>query len=218
MNAVITADVIDSTKLSVEGEDLVLKTIYETFGKDSTIRTNVEESYFMITRGDKIQIELDDAINALKTALLLKTAINKISLQNDRKPSIDVRIAIGVGEVAAKRLNVNESTGEAYTNSGRTLDSMKKNKRTFAIKTGNDSLDAELETEFKLLEVIMSGWAVTSAEALYWTLAGLNEKEISEKLQVTQSAINQRKKSAGWSGLEALLLRYEELMRKEACK
>lgn len=71
MNAVITADVIDSTKLSTEGEDLVINAIYETFGNDSTIRTNVDESYFMITRGDNIQLELDDASKALKSALLL---------------------------------------------------------------------------------------------------------------------------------------------------
>jgi len=77
MNAVITSDIIDYTKLSVEGEDLVLKTIYETFGKDSTIRTNVDESNFKITGGDKIQIELDDATNALKTALLLKQPSTK---------------------------------------------------------------------------------------------------------------------------------------------
>jgi len=215
MNAVVTADVIDSTKLSVEGEDLVLKVIYDTFGTDSTLRTNVEESSFTITRGDSIQIELEDATKALKTALLLKTAINKITLLSNRKPSIDVRIAIGIGEVTAKRSFVNESTGEAYTNSGRTLDSMKKNKRTLAIKAGNDKLDAELETEFKLLEVIMSGWVVTSAEVLYWTLIGLNENEISDKLGKTQSAINQRKKTSGWSGIEPLLERFEELMRKE---
>lgn len=102
MNAVVTADVIDSTSLSVEGEDLVLRAIYETFGKDSTMRTNVEESSFTITRGDSIQFELDDATKALKTALLLKAAINKITLLGNRKPSIDVRIAIGIGEVAGK--------------------------------------------------------------------------------------------------------------------
>ena len=218
MNAVVTADVIDSTSLPVEGENLVLRAIYETFGKDSTMRTNVAESSFTITRGDSIQFELDDATKALKTALLLKAAINKITLLSNRKPSIDVRIAIGIGEIAAKRLFVNESTGEAYTNSGRTLDSMKKNKRTLAIKTGNDNLDAELETAFKLLEVIMSGWGVTSAEVLYWTLIGLNENEISDKLNITQSAINQRKKTAGWSGIEPLLERFEELMRKEEIK
>jgi len=218
MNAVVTADVIDSTSLSVESEDLVLRAIYETFGKDSTMRTNVEESSFTITRGDSIQFELDDATKALKTALLLKAAINKITLLSNRKPSIDVRIAIGIGEVAAKRSFVNESTGEAYTNSGRTLDSMKKNKRTLAIKTGNDKLDAELETAFKLLEVIMLGWGVTSAEVLYWTLLGFTENEISDKIGKTQSAINQRKRTAGWSGIEPLLERFEELMRKEEIK
>jgi len=64
----------------------------------------------------------------------------------------------------------------------------------------------------------MSGWVITSAEALYWTLVGFNEKEISEKLNVTQSAINQRKKTAGWTGVEALLQRFEELMRKGKSK
>jgi hypothetical protein len=220
MNAVITADVIDSTKLTKEGEDLVINTVYETFSDESTLRTNVTESSFTITRGDSIQIELEDAAEALKAALLLKAALNKITLIGDSKtkPSIDIRIAIGTGEVHGKRAYVNESTGEAYTNSGRTLDAMKKYKRTLAIKTPNKKLDAELETEFKLLEVIMSGWKVTSAEVMYWTLQGLNEKEISEKLSKTQSAINQRKKTAGWSGIEPLLERFEELMGKEKVK
>lgn len=215
MNAVVTADVIGSTKLSFEGEDLVIKAIYDTFGANSNLRTNVDESSFTITRGDSIQIELEDVTKALQTALLLKAAINKITLLGNRRPSFDARIAIGIGEVAGRRKNVNESTGDAYTNSGRTLDSMKKNKRTFAIKTGIDELDAELETEFKLLEVIMSGWVITSAEVLYWTLMGLNENEISVKLNITQSAINQRKKTAGWSGIESLLERFEELMKKK---
>jgi|WetSurMetagenome_2_1015567.scaffolds.fasta_scaffold55212_2 hypothetical protein len=216
MDAVITADVINSTKLSIEGEELVIKAVYDTFGDDSKLRTNVSESSFMITRGDSIQVELEDASKAFKTALLLKSAINKISLIGDNKtrPSIDVRIAIGIGRIGAKRTNVNESTGEAYTNSGRTLDSMKKYKRTLAIKTNNDELDAELETELKLLEVIMSGWKITSAEVIYWTLSGLNEIDISEKFKITQSAINQRKKTAGWGGIEPLLERFEELIRK----
>jgi hypothetical protein len=214
MNAVITADVINSTNLTLEGEDLVINTVYETFGDDSTLRTNVTESSFTISRGDSIQIELEDAREALKAALLLKTALNKITLigDNKTKPSIDVRIAIGIGAVHGHRDNVNESTGEAYTNSGRTLDAMKKYKRTLAIKTGINKLDAELETEFKLLEVIMSGWKVTSAEVMYWTLQGLNEIEIGQKLGKTQSAINQRKKTAGWSGIEPLLERFQTLM------
>jgi hypothetical protein len=218
MNAVITADIVDYSKLSSEEEDLVINTIYEIFEDGSNIRTNVGESSFLITRGDNIQIELFKAEEALKAALLLKSAINKIAINklNKTKPNIDVRMAIGVGEISSKRKNVNESTGDAYTYSGRTLDSMKKQKRTVAIKTYDYTLNAELETEFKLLEIILSGWTVNSAEVIYWTLLGLNEKEIGAKLKKTQSAINQRKKTAGWNGIEPLLKRFEELMKKES--
>jgi len=213
MNAVITADIIDSTKLTKENEDIVLQAIHQLVEDQKSTRTNLN-SNLSIRRGDNIQIELEDAKEALKAALLLKTALNKITFigDNKTKPSIDVRIAIGTGAVHGHRDNVNESTGEAYTNSGRTLDAMKKYKRTLAIKTGINKLDAELETEFKLLEVIMSGWKVTSAEVMYWTLQGLNEIEIGQNLGKTQSAINQRKKTAGWSGIEPLLERFQILM------
>ncbi len=215
MNAVITADIIDYSKLSPKDEDRVINTVYKTFEKSTDIRTNVGDSSFVITRGDSIQMELGKPQEALKTALLLKAAINKVVLNEGNKPVIDVRIAIGIGEISGKRKNVNESTGDAYTFSGRTLDSMKKYKRTLAIKTDNDGLNAELETEFKLLEVILSGWTVHSAEVIYWTLLGLNEKEISEKLKKTQPAINQRKKTAGWYGIEPLLKRFEELLERK---
>ena len=214
MNAVITADVINSTKLSASEESRVLEAIYAVFDSDSG-RSNATEGSFHIKRGDSIQVELHDVAEALKLALLLKAAINKITLKSDTKtkPEVDVRIAIGVGSITGKRDRVDESTGEAYTNSGRTLDSMKKNKRTLAIKTGIEEVDAELDTELKLLEVIAAGWKVTSAEVLYWLLQGKNEAEIGSILGITQSAINQRKKTAGWYGVEALLARFDEIVR-----
>ena len=138
MNAVITADVIGYSRLSVQEEDSVINAIYDTLENKINARTNVGSS-FNISRGDSIQVELDRAVDALRVALLLKTGINQIAVNkgNKNKPVIDIRIAIGVGEIAKQRVNVNESTGEAYTFSGRMLDLMKKNKRTLAIHTGN---------------------------------------------------------------------------------
>jgi hypothetical protein len=216
MNAVITADIIDYTKLSGKEEDLVIETLYDTFEEASGIRTNINSS-FIITRGDSIQIEMEHPGEALRIALVLKSVINKLTLKdgNRLKPSIDIRIAIGIGQISTKREYVNESTGDAYTYSGRTLDSMKKNKRTLAIKTHNQYINEELETEFQLLEVIMSGWYVSSAEVIHWTLLNLNENEISKKLKVSQSAINQRKKTAGWNGIKPLLERYKVLIERE---
>jgi hypothetical protein len=214
MNAVISADLIDYTKLTIEQEDLVINSIYETFESDTEIRTNVDSS-FVITRGDSIQIELDIPEQALQAALLLKSGINKtVFVKGNRTPDIDVRIAIGIGEISKKRPYVNESTGDAYIYSGRTLDLMKQKRRRLAIKTFSDVLNNELETEFQLLEVILANWTVQAAEAVYWTLRDLNENEISEKLGITQSAVNQRKKTAGWKGIETLLERFSELIRK----
>ena len=107
-----------------------------------------------------------------------------------------------------------ESTGDAYTFSGRTLDAMKKQKRTIAIKTANEKLNAELDTELALLEEIMFKWTVNSAEVLYWKLLGLNEYGVSQQLKISQPAINHRKKHAGWNGIEILLERFEQLMGK----
>jgi len=50
--------------------------------------------------------------------------------------------------------------------------------RKIAIKTNDSRLDEELETEFKLLEVIMAGWRRTSVEVLYLILLGLSEKQL----------------------------------------
>ncbi len=217
MNAVITADIIAYSRLTMEEQDSVLSAIYETLEGKMNARTNVDSS-FLISRGDSIQIELDKASDALRVALLLKTGINQIAINkgNKNKPVIDVRIAIGIGGISKKRAYVNESTGDAYTFSGRTLDLMKKSKRTLAIKTCKEMFNAELETELLLLEVIMSGWTIYSAEVIYWKLLGFNEKEISIQLNKSQSAINQRNKAAGWHGIEPLLERFESLLGNES--
>lgn len=215
MYAIITADIVDYTLLSKEGEDKVLQTIRSLFGNDNSARHNIDSNY-SIKRGDNIQIELKEPSIALETALLLKTAINKINLNDESSkphPKIDARIAIGIGAITSKRESVDESTGDAYTYSGRTLDMMKKEKRILAFNSAVEHVNAELETEFKLLEVIMTGWSRYSAEVIYYTLLGLTQTEIGKKINKSQPAIYQRTKIAGWSGIRPLLKRFETITK-----
>ena len=219
MQAVITADIVDSSSLSSEQTDIVLNAIHSLLDDYKDVRVNIDDK-FIISRGDSIQIELDHPAQALNVALLLKSTVNKISFREVKRqsPVVDVRIAIGIGDIEIKRELVNESSGSAYINSGRMLDSMKKEKRLFSIKTNNLLWDEEFDAEFKLLEVILSGWKITSAEVVYLLLLNYKEKEIQEKLKVSQSAVNQRKKTAGWNGIDALLKRFEKLISKEGQK
>lgn len=219
MKAVIIADIIGYTRLDPQRAEEVLeglRVFFDDIGK-ATIETNVVAD-FRIKRGDAVQGVLFDAGEALRVALLLKAAVMKIALTGNfkrRHPDIDIRLAIGLGEIEQVRQSIDESSGEAFINSGRTLDQMKKEKRTFSIKTPRADWNAELETAFKLLEVILSGWNITSAELMYGLLKGYNESEIAEQLSISQSAVHQRKRRAGWSGIEALLDRFTLLVHNE---
>jgi len=215
MKAVITADIIDYSALNSSLADEVLKVLTELFENLRSVRSNVFKG-FSVQRGDSIQGEVSDARDSLRVALLLRTAVNRISFDQSkkRKSPVNVRIAIGVGEVSSVRATVGESFGEAYLFSGRLLDSIKISKRVIAIKTADEEINRELDTEFRLLEVIMRNWKITSADVLYCMLSGLDEKKTAARLGISQSAVNQRKRSAGWNAVSALLDRYEELMDK----
>ncbi|MGI9526624.1 MAG: helix-turn-helix domain-containing protein [Weeksellaceae bacterium] len=215
MKAVISADIIGYSKLAPQRADEVLDGLKQFLKEQKEINTaNNLSPDFKIKRGDALQIVLSDASDALGLALMLKATVTQIAFTDDNKrrhPDIDIRMAIGLGAIENQKIKVDESTGEAFIYSGRTLDTMKREKRTFAIKTPNHDWNRELDTAFQLLEVILSGWNITSAELVYLLLKGLNETQIAEQLNISQPAVNQRKKRAGWTGIEALLIRYKEI-------
>jgi len=214
MKAVITADIVDYTSLTANKESVLLNNIHNMFSQISSIRTNIDNT-LSIHRGDSIQGEISNPADGLRVALLLKTAVNKVLFDNNKKRSLvmDIRVAIGIGNIDIERDTVNESSGEAYIFSGRTLDVMKKTKQTIAIKTNNEEWNAELETEFKLLEEIIKNWQISSAEVVYWALLGFDDTSIAKEIGVSRSAIVQRKKTAGWTGIKALITRFETLMQ-----
>ena len=214
VKAVITADLVNYSRLTPRQGDLVLERVKASFGDTGILRHNVDD-HFSIRRGDNIQIELSAPEEALRAALLLRSTINSIVFDRARKkrnPVLQIRIAVGVGEITSERDSVDESSGDAYTLSGRLLDGMKKSKRYLAIRTGDEQINRELDTECRLLEVILNNWKVSSAEVIYWTLQGHKEQKIAEVLGISHPAVNQRKKNAGWPAIERMLARFRELM------
>ena len=216
IKAVVTGDIIDSTKLSEEENNTLiqgLKYIIDKLEENQTIRGE-------IFRGDSLQCLINKPSQALKIALLIKTyvkgivSMNKLKQKNEldkliNKPIFDIRIAIGIGEVNSEKEKLSISQGEAFNFSGRLLDEMK-NKQTIAIKT-NDQYKEELDTSFKLLDFILSNATQNQCEVIYYKLKGLTEIEISEKIGINQSAINQRSNSSGWSSINSLIQRFESI-------
>ena len=175
------------------------------------------DSKFEIYRGDSFQGIINSPDLALLVALKIKTAINSLHLKGEEtnkafKREADLRMAIGIGSYDFKRDSVLESNGEAFQNSGRTLDDMKKENRRLKLKTPNQEVNSEFNTSFYLFDTISDKWSTASAEVIYYLLKGFKETEIADELGISQSAVNQRKKAAGWDAIEVLLDRYQKVI------
>jgi len=205
MQAVITGDLIDSTKYSPQELDIILNAINQEFEHFRS----VYDTDFKIFRGDSFQGIVMDATIALDLVITLKTTINRIHIQNKKISGLpDFRIAIGIGTINLKRESILESNGEAFQFSGKALDSMKGDSRLL-LKTVNDNLNDEFNVHFSLLDSITSKWSLSSAEVVYYLHKGYKEREIAETLGINQSAVNHRKKVANWDSIALLLKRYK---------
>ena len=212
MQAVVTGDIINSTKYTPEELNIILNTLNNEFSY-----TNSEKNFkseFKIYRGDSFQGVILDHVIALNIVMAIKTVVNKIPIKNKKINGLpDLRMAIGIGSINLKRNSILESNGEAFQFSGRTLDEMKGDYPRLQIKTANADLDDEINVHFSLLDSVMSKWSTASAEVAYFLHRGFKEIEIAHTLNINQSAVNHRKKAANWDSVSMLLKRYESVMK-----
>jgi hypothetical protein len=218
MKAVLTADLIDSSQYDEGVLKKVLDTLTSEF--DLIIDQNKKKKIrFNIYRGDSFQGIVENPENALLISLQIKAAINRIHLKKTRKNKTyskvaDFKIAIGIGTIDLERKAISESNGQAFQFSGRSLDEMKTGNRKTRLKTPNEEVDDEFNTSFYLLDTITDKWSTASAEVVYYLLKGYKEREIATELNITQSAVNQRKKASGWEAITILLERFHHVIIK----
>ena len=211
MQAVITGDLIDSTKYTSQELDTILDVVNREFEHFRS----AYDADFKIFRGDSFQgIVLDPTI-ALDLVILIKTAVNKLPIKNKKISGLpDFRIAIGIGTINLKRESILESNGEAFQFSGRALDTMKGDYPRLLLKTIDEDLNDEFNVHFSLLDSVTSKWSMSSAEVIYFLHKGYKEVKIAETLGINQSAVNHRKKVANWDSISLLLDRYRTVVSK----
>ncbi len=215
MIAVISADLLSSSSYPKELLEQVISSLNREFRQVK--KSSELDPGFKIFRGDSFQGIIYDPSKALLMALKFKTAINMLHLKERDtnkafKREADLRLAIGIGTYDFKRESIMEANGEAFQFSGRTLDDMKKENRKLKLMTSNSNINDEFDTSFYLFDTLADKWSTASAEVIYFLLQGYKETEIANELDISQSAVNQRKKAAGWDAIEALLLRYQKVI------
>ena len=196
-HAVITGDIISSSTYSLTIKEKALqelRTVLSGYG-----------AQMEVYRGDSFQALHTKPIEGLDLMLHLQAAVGGI------EPGLACRMALGLGAIESFSGKALEGDGEAFRNSGPYLDKMKKDQR-FIITTPWPEVNDELLTECKLADAITSRWTVAQAETITGVLQGLNQNNLAERLNITQSAVNQRLRSASWDAIDFFRKRYMQLI------
>lgn len=204
MQAVLTGDIVNSTRLSAAKQ----KTLTEQLTNIFTSHGYQIDFY----RGDSFQAYVKDPEQALQLALLSRTAAIRLS-KNEGEVLSDVRISIGIGEVSTPVSSLRTAKGEAFLLSGRTFDEMIKNDQRLAISCANVIANEGMQVISDYVNAIFNSMTGKQAEVIFELLNGEMQKEVAKKIKKTRSTIHQRITSGRWAEIEKLLSRYNNIYK-----
>ncbi|MFQ6599386.1 SatD family protein [Flavobacterium sp. C3NV] len=182
MTSVITGDIIGSRQQTSKHWVEDLKKILSPFGETP--------SQWEVYRGDEFQIEIKNPEEALWSAILIKAHLRALKL--------DARMSIGFGDKTHEAEKISESNGGAFIHSGELFETLKKQKVTLAIRTGDAVFDEKLNLMLQLALTFMDNWLAQQAEFVAAAIENptLSQEELGQKLGINQAAVSRRQKRA----------------------
>lgn len=225
--ATISADIVSSTGLTPCTLNQLQNDI-KSFVKQ--LENEYKGTWGRLSKGDSVEIYIDNPKDSLRIALLLKTLIKKFKVdaecidQHADKKRLEmfrtygVRIAIAVGEMRIVNKRTNMLDGAAIYASGRAIENQRTSnkskiiiKNTLFFESSDANLAQQMNAYMGFLDVLFKRATERQCEVVYYRLLGKSESEISEKLGIKQSAVNQHSTLFGWNAVEQLLKYYEQI-------
>jgi len=201
LQAVLTGDIVNSTRLSTANEKKLLKVL-----------SNVLSSYkYEFYRGDSFQVYLKNAEEALRIALLSRAAAISIPASDELMHG-DVRISIGIGPVKPPVKTLSAAKGDAFLLSGRKFDEITKTGKRLAIAINNPVAGTAFEVISDYLNSIFNVMTDKQAIVIFELLTGKTQKNVADKLKKSKSTISQHVMAGRWYEIEKLLKQYENIV------
>ncbi|PNW28658.1 transcriptional regulator [Formosa algae] len=194
MTSILTGDIINSRTHDAKDWLTHLKAELNLYGQSP--------KQWEIYRGDSFQVEINPK-HALKAAILIKASLKQFK-------SIDVRIAIGLGEKTYDANTITESNGSAFINSGECFEQLKKT--NLAIKSDDTTFDTSINIMLELALLTMNTWTPTTAALVKLALTHpeANQKDLAAETQSTQGNISQGLKRAGYDEILKMIQFYSK--------
>lgn len=198
MIAVITGDIIDSRNVNAGVWLNPLKSTLRNYGE--------EPKDWEIYRGDSFQLKTEIE-NAIEICFLIKASVKMNKL-------LDVRLAVGIGDLKYSADKITESNGSAFIRSGECFENLKKN--TIGIKTPSEEFDKIYNLVLQLFSSTSDNWSPVSSEIIKYSLEHpeFNQNQIAEELKKSQSSISEALKRGGYDELKDLINIYKEKIKE----
>lgn len=206
----ITGDIVNSTYISDHGKMIrSLKLIMQRLVEHGYVRAGRWELF----RGDSFQL-ITEPEKALVAALILRSGfrggvyrlVSPLVVEDMLDESIDVRLSIGIGGIGKLSDPISESYGEAFTLSGKMLETISDGELRLIVVTPDAQLNVHFEMICRLTDIIISDWSENSSQAIYRNLLlGETQRETAEFLGISQSSVQNRLKIAHMDEIHYIL-------------
>ncbi|MEX0987758.1 MAG: hypothetical protein WD052_09800 [Bacteroidales bacterium] len=210
--AVISGEIAESRKISQEQLGQVPDIIRDSFKEVNYENGQESKLVYEIIRMDEFLCLTAVPHSALRSLILLACKF-RYKTHIELQIRSELRLSVGIGPIELFQNQLRESDGTAFRFADNGLRSMKRNQR-LQITTEDDDMNEELGVACSFMDMLIHDWSDEQAEALYLSISGKNQTEISEALHISQPAVNRRLKAAHLEAVEKFLTRYTSLLCK----
>lgn len=217
-HAIVSADIVSSTSLSVDGLVSLTSIIYEEFGR---MKNFLEGGFWgRIVKGDSVECYVARPENSLRAALILKCLVKEFVLQCPSEGSKDfrkyaLRFSIGIGELLSSSGPDGLLMGEAVNYAGRNLNAMGKSLSSLSsVATPDKEMTLNLDGIARVLNLLIDKSSPKQCQVLRRLLYNMTETEIGKEIRITQGAVSLRASSADWRIIRMQLSLFENQIKK----
>jgi len=215
--AVLTGDIVESAKLDPINLKIVIQSIKEGQVKFDRAYPGAMIGRADIFSGDSWQVLMRHEHLSFRAVLYFRALVKAVKSLN-----VDTRIALAWGQIDESTVNperISESTGEAFTLSGRALAEMGKSK--YLSMDIAENADQELQWGFKvlqptmlLLDEISGRWTEIQARLIMFSLLGIKQNQIASEFSITPPTVNKSLNAAGWKRIKEFLESTETSLKR----
>lgn len=217
-HAIVSADIVSSTSLSVDGLVNLTSSIHEEFSKMKDFFGG--DFWGRVIKGDAIECFVSQPEDSLRVALILKCLIKEFVLEYKSEGSKEfrryaLRFSIGIGELLSASGPDGLLIGEAVNYAGRNLDAMGKSlSKLSSVATPDQGATMALDGIASVLSSMIDNASAKQCQVVRRLLYNMTETEIGEEIGISQGAVSLRSSGADWRLIKKQLSLYETQIKK----